>query len=555
MSRIARFLPLGLSTLRSGVNYARRWARLAHPKHRAADRLVRSRRAQTEERLRALGEASAARFDGDVLIDGQWDNPNYWFRTGLLRAALGLAHAREIGLLGEHRTAECARSLSNLGIDDQRRLADIPVDRGAVRRCVDALISETKTAADILLWRLPGDLPAAIVYDALLKRQRVATVDIHRRDFREILTLAIENIHRVQSLLDERDFKLVVVSHPYGLDYGVIAHQALARGVPVIMPFGFFGVLRMTLLREPADLTTFYDRPTGAEIDALSPQKADALAKIGRQSLDSRLQGKADDLASVYAYRRAATRIDRPTLCRRFGWDPEKPIVGFYASNWFDWPHQLGMTQFRDFLDWTEATFAAAVEATEFNWLFKPHPCEDWFGGIRLRDILANHERPAHIAIADQSWNNGDVLPTLDALVTYHGTAGIEFAAYGRPVLAPDRGKYDDCGFVKVARDRDDYLALLKQAWWRDMDLTTVKRRAEIFAGWWFCAPEWQRDFLLPDDGQQDALYAVQLPFLDEKQSLIADEIAMLAAWWNNGHRYYHTYKMHEAESYKLTSQ
>jgi hypothetical protein len=246
--------------------------------------------------------------------------------------------------------------------------------------------------------------------------------------------------------------------------------------------------------------------------------------------------------------------MSRDDICCRFGWDPAKPIVGFYASNWYDWPHQLGMTQFRDFLDWTEATFQAAAKNSSVNWLFKPHPCEDWFGGVTLVDILARMNGAAHIGVADKNWNNTAVMRALDALVTYHGTAGIEFASLGKPVLVPDRGKYEDCGFVRVAANRADYLGLLQRPWWQGMDMADCRCRAEIFAGWWFCAPDWQKGFILPDDSRQNALYDIIPSLINNHREEMLREVLHLREWIASGHRYSHTYKMMHADAYRLTN-
>jgi hypothetical protein len=278
------------------------------------------------------------------------------------------------------------------------------------------------------------------------------------------------------------------------------------------------------------------------------------MARIGRTYLQRRLGGAADDLASVYAFRRSRLDVDRAAICARYGWDPDKPIVAVYAANWFDWPHQLGMNAFRDFLDWTEATFAAAGANTGVNWLFKPHPAEDWFGGAKLTDVMARIGTAPHVGVAEKGWNNTSVMLAVDALVTYHGTAGVEFASLGKPVLVPDRGKYDDCGFVLRAESRDHYLALLGRDWWSGLDPADMRWRAEIFAGWWFCAPAWQRRFILADDSQQDALYGEIPQLVRENPREVAREIDSIRRWWQGGHPYYHTTKMMMSDSFQLSN-
>jgi hypothetical protein len=518
-----------------------------------AGRALAARRRACDGLMDRFARATPARFVGRVLVDGMWDNPNYWLRYTLLRAALGLAGAHEVGVLGAFRTSQVRATFAAFGIGEVRSFPHIPVGpepAAAAHRLVDA----TRSAQDVLAWALPGGVHPAIVYDGILKRQRLASLDVARPDFRQAAVDALEAIERSRRLLDEGRFDLVVISHPLNFHWGSLAWQALGRGIPVVLIFGLFGVLRFVHMKEQADLFRFYDRPTRREIDDLAAPTVAAMADVGRRYLAGRLAGKADDLASVFAFQHNRDAVDRAGICRTFGWSPDKPIVGFYASNWFDWPHQLGMTQFRDFLDWTQASFAAARRNTAVNWLFKPHPAEKWFGGVGLADLLAAAGHAPNIGIVPEGWNNTGVLGALDALVTYHGTAGVEFAALGKPVLVPDRGKYDDCGFVRVAASREDYLDLLGKPWWCGMDLDEARRRAEVFAGWWFCAPEWQQGFILGDDSRQDALYDTIPGLLSANAQAVAREVEELADWWRSGRLYYHTWKMSRASSYQVSN-
>jgi hypothetical protein len=512
------------------------------------------RRAMVEDRQNSISDGATSLFGGVTLIDGNFDNPNFWFRYALLRSALGLANGHEIGAIGPYRRKHVRSSFARMGISNIVDLTARPRRIQSTRATVNFLLASTKTPDDVLAWALPGNVDPVIIYDSILKRQRSAAVDLNHPEMHALISEAIERIERAAEVLEETNPDLVVMSHTIGMVCGPLAYLAAARGIPVVLIFGLFGVLRFARFANTSQLFSFYDRPTRPEIDSLPKPRADAMANIGRAYLSRRFRGKADDLASVYAFQKSKGIIDRVSLCARFGWDPEKPIVAFYASNWFDWPHQLGMTQFRDFLDWTEATFEVARKSSQFNWLFKPHPAEDWFGGIALADIMKRMGSAPHIAVSDKSWNNTCVLNSIDALVTYHSTAGVEFASMGKPVLVPDRGKYDDCGFVLVASSRAEYLSLLAQPWWHKLNRDDVRRRAEIFAGWWFCMPAWQKGFVLADDSRQDELYEINLNLLENNSAEVAREIKTLRDWWASSHRYYHTWKMAESNSFQLSN-
>jgi len=514
---------------------------------------IEHKRTETEFMLARMAQSASRRFDGTVLIDGTYDNANYWLRYSLLRTGLGLAHGREVGLLGPYRREQNLRTFERYGISERVDAVKRAQNSAAVRLTYD-LLAQTHGPDDVLQWKLPANVHPAIVYDTILKRQRLASLDVHQPNMREFTFDMVATIERVEEILDTIKPDLVVLSHPIGMICGSLGWCALERGIPVILAFGLFGALRFTRFVRPTDLFRYYDRPTREEIDALTPARERALLEAGRSYLAMRFAGKADDLPSVFAFQQSKGQVDRGGICRSFGWDPAKPIVAFYASNWFDWPHQLGMSAFRDFLDWTEATVAIARDTPAVNWLFRPHPSEKWFGGVSLADIMSRLGQSANVAVAGKGWNNTAVMNAVDALVTYHGTAGIECASLGKPVLVPDRGKYEDCGFVKVAQSRQQYIDLLRSEWWHDMDLADCRRRAEIFAGWWFCVPDWQRGFILLDDARQEAAYDVIPGLLRDNPEAVAKELRSIGYWWESSHPYYHTSKMAKADGFQMSN-
>lgn len=88
---------------------------------------------------------------------------------------------------------------------------------------------------------------------------------------------------------------------------------------------------------------------------------------------------------------------------------------------------QGALHYFRDFLEWIEQTLAVASAQDSVNWLFKAHPCDDWYAsiqGTQLEDLVTSTCQP-HIRLADKTWNGLDLIHTLDGIVTCHGTIGI----------------------------------------------------------------------------------------------------------------------------------
>src|SRR5262249_8527364 len=174
--------------------------------------------------------------------------------------------------------------------------------------------------------------------------------------------------------------------------------------------YGNYGVPRFVKATAVGDLYDTTDRPKGEDLDVLTAARQEALAAAGRAYLDTRLSGRTDDMGARYAYQKASARVSRVTLVEKFGWDPDPPIVGVYASNWFDFPHPCGMRHFRDFLDWTEATLSVAQRERRVNWLFKAHPCDQWYGGVTLAELMPALDAHGHVQLVPTDWNGSTVL-------------------------------------------------------------------------------------------------------------------------------------------------
>lgn len=506
-------------------------------------------REQSEAALINLSLTNTASYDGAVLVDATWDNPNYWIRYALVRSALGLVASQEIGVVGPHRSGFCSATLKRFGVREIHQVSDLYGDLNARREQAGRLLASTKEPGDILHWKLPEGVPADIVYDGILKRQRAASVDLRDPELLDYVAEALGSINASQRLVDIPGLRLVVLSHSINFQYGSLAWIALRRNIPVVVLYGDFGMLRFARLSNPADIYNTMNRPTSADIAVLSPVRADAMASIGSAYLAKRRRGQTNDLGGRYAYQRRQGVIDRAALAAKFGWNPQKPIISIYAANWFDMPHNYGMTHFRDFLDWLQATVSVATSHVHINWLFKAHPCDDWYGGVTISDFMPDAFRD-HIRLADKTWNGSALMDCVDGLVTYHGTAGIEFAAAGKPVLLADRGWYHDVGFAKWPKSRQEYLDALASEWWSNMNLEETSHRAQIFAGWYFARPAWQDNFVLDDDSAQWTIYGKIPAMIERSPSEIAQEIQTIRDWFKSGHPHYHTYKMRLADEY-----
>ncbi len=522
------------------------------PSERARWQEIQRQRIPAENLFRQIAESTDKTFPDRVLIDGMWFNPNYWWRLTLLRKALGLPTANEVGIVGKWRTREAKETMNRLGINDTVRFEKhFRSGLKDARRRARQLLDMTDRPEDMMEWDLPHGFPGGWVYDGILKRRRLGTIDMADPKLEDHVAEALLSIDAAERILSAERTSLLILSHVIEFRYGALAYVALSLGIPAVVLYGCYGVPRYWKIRSREAIFDWVDRLPVEHARNLSPQQLGSLSEVGGSYLDNRLNGKTLDLGTLYAYINANDHIDREQLRQRFGWTEDKPIVGVYASNWFDYPHVFGLNNFTDYLDWISLTVDIAKQNTDVYWLFKPHPCDLWYGGASLADYIG--ERMAgHVQIAPQGWNGRAVMDCVDAVITCTGTAAIEYAYLGKPSLMADRGWFHDCGVGTWCRSREEYIDCLKRPWWNDLDLAKTRESAKVFAGWFFCHPDWQDSFVTGDDSAIFALYEDYRKVVSDNPAPLQQETDLLHGWFHSDRMHYHSYKMDRADSYKF---
>ena len=507
-------------------------------------------RIKSEKTLLGLNKNYKKLVEGPVLIDGMWDNPNYWLRYSLLRTALGLNNNQQYGVYGPYlNRADVKSTLNIFDIKIYGMFESYFPEKIFIKKAVDKLLKGTKTADQILSWKLPFDWPASFVYDGLLKQQRSAIVDIYHPMIKQHLYEAIGSIYAAKNIIDNVKPKLLLLSHAIQYRYSALAWYAYKKNIQTIVLYGNFGVCRFFKINKSSDFYDWMNAPNQNDLNRIDSNTSRKLSIAGKKYLEKRLNGDTTDIGAIYAYKNKTDDISPSEMLNHFGWKNKKPIIAVYASNWFDFPHNSGMSNFRDFQDWLDITLNIASKTDDINWVFKAHPVDKRYGGITLTDLISKYYKN-NIGIVPDSWSSVSLMQITSGVVTVHGSIGIEYASRGKAVLLADRGFYHDTGIALWSKTRNDYIKNLKRKWWEDIDTEKTREKAELFSGWYFCCPKWQDKFLQQDDSNQKDIYNGFSKFIDESEAAINMEINNLEAWFKSDERQYHVYKMRHSSDY-----
>jgi hypothetical protein len=223
---------------------------------------------------------------------------------------------------------------------------------------------------------------------------------------------------------------------------------------------------------------------------------------------------------------------DRAELVGGMGFDAQKPLVVIFAHSWFDFPHTQAMTNFTEPLDWIQFTLETIRPLTHINWAFKPHPCDRWYGAIRLADLV--HGLPPHIALMPEDSDSLAVQNAAAALVTIQGSVAIEGAAAGKPVLCADKGMYSEWGFTHTAQSREDYAEKLQRILDLACPTTEQSERAMAFAATAMAPPpEEAHGLSLSCDTLfiEGKLYPSVIKLLKQEGGVVKEEVNQVRRW------------------------
>jgi hypothetical protein len=505
-----------------------------------------AKRIAFERRLGAIAGLRAGNSGKTTLIDGTFDNEGYFFRLTLLLKALGVSTGDCVGILGRYKAQACRRVISTLGVSNFEECTWQKA-KAQAESATNELLRQWRTPEDVLASVLPDDLPSSILYDYLLKRQKAAVVDVRHPSIRADLVAFMGEIACASEIVRRLRPEFVILSHTITPVGAALAWAALAQNSTVLLAFGNYGTSRYCRITEKAEFFNSVDCADPASVAALPVDRREMLRAIGRAYLEMRFSGKSADVGGNYAFSAKNNASFDPY--HTYGWNRDLPIVCVFASNWFDYPHGFGMKNFRDFADWINVTVEAISENRNINWLIRGHPCDAYYKGIGISDVL-KEPLPPHVRICDPGVSGKSVMATVAAAVTFHGTVGVEYGACGKEVLVADVGWYHRFSFCAWPSTRDTYAGYLRNATapgrlFGSTPLTAADREsAEILAALYFCVPEWQVDFCLPDDSLRAQAIPEIMRICRKPEEFVDLEISSILSWLNSESPRYHTFKM-----------
>lgn len=271
----------------------------------------------------------------------------------------------------------------------------------------------------------------------------------------------------------------IFMSHGTYIDWGPALHTAFDRGIPVTgwkasyLSWHFY-------LRHVEDPRRIDFKKLSADCwrdiksRDLTPEEEARLDKF----LVDRYHNKISfDMKSLKTYRK-----DVSDLKKKYA-PTDKPVWAVLAHINWDSVSDYAPMAYPSFDDWMIDTIRHAINIPDVQWLIKIHPIEAWDNPASGVQRLIEREFPAlpdHVRVipAEEDISPANLFELIDGGVTVYGTAGLELALMGKPVILGGEAHYGGRGFTHEGLNPIIYRELLRKA--ARLGRLTPEQRADV---------------------------------------------------------------------------
>ncbi len=283
---------------------------------------------------------------------------------------------------------------------------------------------------------------------------------------REYAFSALVSAEAARNALDRFKPDRVFMSHGTYVDWGPALHTAIERGIPVTgwkasyLSSRFF--FRHVEDGDRIDFHKLSDR-------AWEKTRSRPLTDDESQSLRNFLSRRYHERVSFDMKQMAHFTGDTSEFRAKYGLDAVKPVWGVMAHINWDSVSDYSPMAYPNFNDWMVDTVEAVCKIPDVQWLIKVHPIEAYdnpAAGVQRLLETRFPNLPDHVRIipAEEQISPLEFFQLVDGAVTVYGTAGLELALQGKPVILAGEAHYGGKGFTYDGLDVDSYRELLSRA-------------------------------------------------------------------------------------------
>lgn len=292
------------------------------------------------------------------------------------------------------------------------------------------LFRKIKTKKKLENFKYCGIKIGDLIYDTYLRSTLKPTVNLEDPKLLEIFITAVEIFDNAKNYFNNNNVKLLITSHSYYIQHGIILRIALKKSIPSILVHNKAKAnadFRLNIIdkKYPFEHNWGY---TNYHKNFLKLKNKKKLLKIGRKLIVNRISGyKKLSYLKISPYKRC--KFKKNNLLKNLN---KKNIV-IFAHCFFDAVHRFRYSIFTDYYEQINYFINLSEKYKSFNWFIKLHPNDLPYNDIIYKNFLKNKK---NITIIEKNTPNSFIIDMKPILaITNNGSIAHEFAYLNIPVI------------------------------------------------------------------------------------------------------------------------
>lgn len=398
-----------------------------------------------------------------VLCDGA-------YQGCILRVAAKNAPVSSWGSQGSSETglscSECKRACSS-------RLKRLGVPHSFIGDHVDsAELSALRQSTDRISWDDLGGLRYGTlalgknVRSSIYRYLKGEPLKGHEEVIREYAFSALVCAAAAQRAMDWFSPTRLFMSHGVYADWGPALQAAFARAIPVCAWMASYLTARFYFrnIEDPSRIDLH-----NISSEAWRRTASEALSPLQDRHLNAFLEQRYRKQVAFDLHGMAPYEGNAAALRERYDLSSARPIWGILCHINWDAVIDASPMAYETLDQWLIQTVTGAMENPDVQWIVKVHPAEAWLDTVDGAERLIRRRfphLPPHMRLipAAETISPLDFMHLVDGGVTGYGTAGLELALLGKPVILAGEAHYGQKGFTHDGLGPSVYQLLLSKA-------------------------------------------------------------------------------------------
>lgn len=345
--------------------------------------------------------------------------------------------------------------------------------RADVAGMVDQALLQIRSFDELMAYTFHDVHVGKFIASSLVRKTYTGTVDVLdpviRESIREYLFQTFQNTMAAERVYQDLCPDAILLLERGYTPYGEFFDIAMNRKLNCMQWVGSHRENALILKRYRTEISDQHPTSLSEKTWSLLQNMPwnDRRAEQVRQELYQNYQ--AGTWYSEVGTQFATKMMSRAQIQDLIGLDPAKKTAVIFPHLFWDATFFWGEDLFENYRHWFIETVKMACQNTHLNWVIKIHPANnvklirDKYKGELVERMTIHSEigeLPPHIKILQPQTPIAtySLYEHLDYAVTVRGTAGIEAALFGVPVITAGTGRYDRHGFTIDSSSREEYL-------------------------------------------------------------------------------------------------